>query len=72
MAVPAAAAGSWTLGDLPVHRLGFGAMRLTGHRPAVPTPRPPASGPWPCSAKNVAAATLQLTAEDLGRFSSPA
>ncbi|HEX4255512.1 MAG TPA: aldo/keto reductase [Streptosporangiaceae bacterium] len=31
--VPAAAAGSWTLGDLPVHRLGFGAMRLTGHRP---------------------------------------
>ena len=33
MAVPAAAAGSWTLGDLPVHRLGFGAMRLTGHRP---------------------------------------
>lgn len=30
MAVPAAAAGSWTLGDLTVHRLGFGAMRLVG------------------------------------------
>ena len=26
----AAAAGTWTLGDLPVNRLGFGAMRLTG------------------------------------------
>jgi pyridoxine 4-dehydrogenase len=31
--VPAAAAGCWTLGDLNVRRLGFGAMRLTGHRP---------------------------------------
>jgi pyridoxine 4-dehydrogenase len=28
--VPAAAAGSFTLGDRTVHRLGFGAMRLTG------------------------------------------
>ena len=26
----AAAAGSWTLGDRTVHRLGFGAMRLSG------------------------------------------
>ncbi|MER5638343.1 oxidoreductase [Kitasatospora sp. NPDC002227] len=26
----AAAAGTWQLGDLPVNRLGFGAMRLTG------------------------------------------
>ncbi|MEW2398987.1 oxidoreductase [Streptomyces sp. NPDC046862] len=26
----ARAAGTWTLGDLPVNRLGFGAMRLTG------------------------------------------
>ncbi len=26
----AAAAGTWALGDLPVNRLGFGAMRLTG------------------------------------------
>lgn len=26
----AAAAGTWTLGDLKVNRLGFGAMRLTG------------------------------------------
>ena len=32
-AVPAAAAGTWSLGDLTVHRLGFGAMRLTGDRP---------------------------------------
>lgn len=24
------AAGTWKLGDLPVHRLGYGAMRLTG------------------------------------------
>ncbi|MEU9454022.1 oxidoreductase [Streptomyces sp. NPDC048277] len=24
------ASGTWKLGDLPVHRLGFGAMRLTG------------------------------------------
>ncbi|AOP48213.1 oxidoreductase [Streptomyces lydicus] len=29
-AVPAAAAGTWTLGDLKVNRVGFGAMRLTG------------------------------------------
>jgi len=29
----AAAAGSWTLGDLTVNRLGFGAMRLTGGVP---------------------------------------
>jgi aryl-alcohol dehydrogenase-like predicted oxidoreductase len=28
--VPAAAAGTWQLGDLTVNRLGFGAMRLTG------------------------------------------
>src|ERR1700712_1720807 len=27
--IDAAAAGSWTLGDLPVHRMGFGTMRLT-------------------------------------------
>ena len=29
----AAAAGTWTLGDRTVRRLGFGAMRLTGGRP---------------------------------------
>jgi len=29
----AAAAGTWTLGDLTVNRLGFGAMRLTGGVP---------------------------------------
>ncbi|MFJ8052828.1 oxidoreductase [Streptomyces luteogriseus] len=28
--ITADAAGMWKLGDLPVHRLGFGAMRLTG------------------------------------------
>ncbi|MFF5576026.1 oxidoreductase [Streptomyces luteogriseus] len=28
--ITADAAGTWELGDLPVHRLGFGAMRLTG------------------------------------------
>ncbi|MFE4750867.1 aldo/keto reductase [Streptomyces mirabilis] len=28
--ITAAASGTWTLGDLPVHRIGFGAMRLTG------------------------------------------
>jgi pyridoxine 4-dehydrogenase len=27
-AITAAASGTWRLGDLPVHRLGFGAMRL--------------------------------------------
>jgi pyridoxine 4-dehydrogenase len=27
---PVDASGSFTIGDLPVHRLGFGAMRLTG------------------------------------------
>ncbi|MER6272729.1 oxidoreductase [Streptomyces sp900105755] len=28
--ITADASGTWRLGDLPVHRLGFGAMRLTG------------------------------------------
>jgi pyridoxine 4-dehydrogenase len=32
-AITAAAAGTWTLGDLTVNRLGFGAMRLTGRAP---------------------------------------
>ncbi|GAA2276453.1 oxidoreductase [Nonomuraea roseoviolacea subsp. roseoviolacea] len=31
--VPAAAAGTWKLGDLTVNRVGFGAMRLTGTAP---------------------------------------
>jgi pyridoxine 4-dehydrogenase len=31
--IAAAAAGSWRLGDLTINRLGFGAMRLTGHAP---------------------------------------
>jgi hypothetical protein len=36
---PAAASGAFALrGDLPVHRLGFGAMRLTG--PGVSGPPP--------------------------------
>jgi len=32
-AITAAAAGTWTMGDLTVNRLGFGAMRLTGALP---------------------------------------
>jgi len=31
--IPAAAAGTWKLGDLTVNRVGFGAMRLTGSAP---------------------------------------
>jgi pyridoxine 4-dehydrogenase len=31
--LPAAAAGSWKLGDQTINRLGFGAMRLTGSAP---------------------------------------
>ena len=33
-------ADSWTLGDLTVNRLGFGAMRLTGSRPFDPASKP--------------------------------
>jgi pyridoxine 4-dehydrogenase len=44
----AADAGTWTLGDLTVNRLGFGAMRLTGGRPfdpeSVPSNRDQAIG----------------------------
>ncbi|TDB77110.1 aldo/keto reductase [Micromonospora sp. KC721] len=29
--ITAAAAGSWTLGDATVHRMGFGSMRITPH-----------------------------------------
>ncbi len=36
----AADAGTWTLGDRTVNRLGFGAMRLTGSRPFDPASRP--------------------------------
>ncbi|MGW4698382.1 hypothetical protein ACWEO1_39105 [Kitasatospora cineracea] len=32
--ITAAAAGSWTLGDLTVRRIGFGAMRLAQTGPA--------------------------------------
>jgi hypothetical protein len=32
-ALPAAAAGSWELGDFTVNRIGFGAMRLTSNPP---------------------------------------
>ncbi|MET9962483.1 aldo/keto reductase [Streptomyces sp. NPDC006326] len=32
--ITAAAAGTWTLGDLEVNRIGFGAMRLTQQGPA--------------------------------------
>jgi pyridoxine 4-dehydrogenase len=39
----AASAGTWTLGDLPVNRLGFGAMRLTQDGPAFSASAPPSS-----------------------------
>jgi pyridoxine 4-dehydrogenase len=34
LAITAAAAGTWELGDLTVNRLGFGAMRLPGRLPS--------------------------------------
>ncbi|MBF9129119.1 aldo/keto reductase [Plantactinospora sp. S1510] len=37
--LPAASAGTWTLGDLPVNRLGFGAMRLTQNADGSPSDR---------------------------------
>ncbi len=37
--IPAAAAGSWRLGDLVVNRVGFGAMRLTHHADGSPRDR---------------------------------
>jgi NADPH:quinone reductase len=44
----ASAAGTWTLADLTINRLGFGAMRLTGSRPfdrdAAPSDRGQAIG----------------------------
>jgi pyridoxine 4-dehydrogenase len=40
LTLPAAAAGTWTLGDVTVNRLGFGAMRLTGGRPFDPATPP--------------------------------
>src|SRR3954471_3687452 len=34
--ITAAAAGTWTLGDHTIHRMGFGSMRLTVHAdPAI-------------------------------------
>jgi aryl-alcohol dehydrogenase-like predicted oxidoreductase len=41
-AITAAAAGTWTLGDLTVNRIGFGAMRLTRNADGTPgTPGTP-------------------------------
>ncbi|MEW2633793.1 oxidoreductase [Streptomyces sp. NPDC048389] len=37
--IDAAAAGSWTLGDLKVNRIGFGAMRLTAKADGSPSDR---------------------------------
>lgn len=51
VSVPAAAAGTFALGgDLPVNRMGFGAMRLTGkgiwdHPGTAPKPSACSSGP---------------------------
>jgi aryl-alcohol dehydrogenase-like predicted oxidoreductase len=38
-AITAAAAGTWTLGDLTVSRIGFGAMRLTRNADGTPASR---------------------------------
>jgi hypothetical protein len=38
-AITAAAAGTWTLGDLTVNRIGFGAMRLTSNADGTPSHR---------------------------------
>ena len=35
----AACAGTWTLGDLTVNRIGFGAMRLTSNVDGTPSDR---------------------------------
>lgn len=37
--ITAAAAGTWTLGDLTVNRMGFGAMRLTANPDGTPSDR---------------------------------
>ena len=37
--ISAAAAGTWTLGDLTVNRIGFGAMRLTMNSDGTPSDR---------------------------------
>ncbi len=37
--ITAAAAGTWTLGDLTVNRMGFGAMRLTSDADGTPSDR---------------------------------
>lgn len=37
--IPATSAGTWTLGDLTVNRIGFGAMRLTSARDGGPSDR---------------------------------
>ncbi|MQY13030.1 Pyridoxine 4-dehydrogenase [Streptomyces sp. RB5] len=44
MTTPAAAAGTWTLGDLTVNRMGFGAMRLTHTADGTPLDRDRAIG----------------------------
>ncbi|MFI1097770.1 aldo/keto reductase [Streptomyces sp. NPDC020917] len=42
--ITAAASGTWRLGDLTVHRMGFGAMRLTEGPGGVPSDRERAIG----------------------------
>jgi aryl-alcohol dehydrogenase-like predicted oxidoreductase len=37
--VVAAESGTWTLGDLTVNRIGFGAMRLTANADGTPSDR---------------------------------
>lgn len=44
MTITAAVAGTWTLGDLTVNRIGFGAMRLTANADGTPSDRDRAIG----------------------------
>jgi hypothetical protein len=37
--ITTSAAGTWTLGDLTVNRIGFGAMRLTSNADGTPSER---------------------------------
>ena len=55
--ITAAAAGTWTLGDLTVNRMGFGAMRLpqTGQALAAAAASRSAASAPKCSASEVMA-----------------
>ena len=59
--ITAAAAGTWTLGDLTVNRVGFGAMRLTRNADGTPGSRERAVAVRTAGA-------LRLTPEELARL----